>query len=633
MKARGRANSASGALWTAFCAIAASAAIHAALLAALSNVRVEDGGASAPGPAERRAESFKPGDFVFDDAPPPERFKEILEPPREPDPAVAEEEAPAMPPPDAALDPVAPKMASAPQTILPETDWSVPGDAGQEPAPGSPIDDSPDVRVLAAGLPRLEPADGGASMPAALSAPPDPARPAAPAAAIQTPAASGIFAGMPPPAAEMFAPPETAAFRPAAPAGGRIPAAEAKAKSAALAASIPSGVMAAVDSAVVEKEKNAVRALLAADDCAGLDGAVVFDLESATPAGEPGVRYFRLEMSPGTANPLAPVPKDFVLLVDVSGSMSGAGLASIVDQAGGVLDGVLSPRDRFNVVSFRSRFEYAFPGWRPADGQWLAKAKRTIAGFSAGGETDFFAVIDSVLALPRSPDRPLVALAVTDAEATAGLKESSDILGRFTRLNGGLVSVNVYGVGRKLDKPLVELLADGNRGFREFHSPRDRSHYADRLPEFAMRFKDPLLTDISFAFGASSGAETFPSNPPNLYSGGTVAVLGRCPADAKELVFIVRGLNGGDARSGLFRIPFADSRKGDGADALRKSWAVAKLHSMIEDAAASPSAAKENALSAHARGYGLDFDRRLVKPAAKEPGTHGAPQTTGKAEK
>ena len=71
----------------------------------------------------------------------------------------------------------------------------------------------------------------------------------------------------------------------------------------------------------------------------------------------------------------------------------------------------------------------------------------------------------------------------------------------------------------------------------------------------------------------------------------------------------------------------------DRADALRKSWAVAKLHSMIEDAAASPSAAKENALSAHARGYGLDFDRRLVKPAAKEPGTHGAPQTTGKAEK
>ena len=82
-----------------------------------------------------------------------------------------------------------------------------------------------------------------------------------------------------------------------------------------------------------------------------------------------------------------------------------------------ILRSALNTGDRFNLVAFRDRFSYAFKSWRNCTTDSFAAAEKWLAKEASYGRTDVFASIASVLALPRDPARPLVALVVTDGEA------------------------------------------------------------------------------------------------------------------------------------------------------------------------------------------------------------------------
>ena len=330
-------------------------------------------------------------------------------------------------------------------------------------------------------------------------------------------------------------------------------------------------VLEEVNEGFVEKEKAAVRQLLAVPDAAPVETAVDCSFSSCLDPADPRWRYFRVELSPKKGPDAMPIiAKDTVILIDASGSIGSDRLKRCRDVAKSILRSCLNSGDRFNLVAFRNDFSYAFREWRECDAPSFEAADRWLSKLTAHGRTDVFSVIRSVLTLPRDPARPLIALVVTDGDANSGIKETAEILSRFTKLNEGLVSVYMYGVKKEANRELIDLLTRGNRG-ESFIYTGFRFRAGDRLEELAAAFRDPVLTDLRVVFASGSEAETYPRLLKNLYRGRTVELRGRCPAHVKELVFTLQGLSGAKAFEALYRLDFPSSAPAN-AKTLPAEW-------------------------------------------------------------
>ena len=319
-----------------------------------------------------------------------------------------------------------------------------------------------------------------------------------------------------------------------------------------------------VDEKLVEREKAAVSELLDVPDARELASFVDATL---TRASDGQWTYFKVVFAPKAS--LAIVPKDVVILLDASGSIGRDRIRSVREAAKGLLRSCTNSGDRFNLVAFRDRYEYAFRRWQNCSESALGQADRWLDEVAAHGRTDVFDSIRSVLTLPRDPKRPLIALVVTDGVANSGISRNADILSKFTALNDGLVSVYMYGVKSAANRELIDVLTHGNRGESLIYDGWLRQNSGAGLEKLCARFRDPVLSDLRLVFSSATKAEVYPRRLRNLYRGESLTVCGRVSADTRELAFSIKGLNGAELYEGFFKLPFSTA----GEDpSVRTAW-------------------------------------------------------------
>lgn len=334
-------------------------------------------------------------------------------------------------------------------------------------------------------------------------------------------------------------------------------------------------VMAEVDEKTVEREKAAVRDLMTSPSAFDLASSVLVDLAQQT---EKGFTYFRVTVR---SKPKLPaVPKDVVILIDASGSIGNDRLASCRAAARRILRSCTNTGDRFNLVAFRDKFTYAFKAWQACSATSFAASDRWLTSLAAHGRTDVFDTISSVLTLPRDPTRPLIALVVTDGDANVGVRETAQIISKFSTLNDGLVSVYMYGVKSSANRELIDVLTRGNRGESFIFDGWLRARSGEGLEALSTRFRDPIFTDLRVVFASTCPAESYPMLLKNLYRDNTVEIVGRLPAGAKEVAFSLRGLAGATAYEGYFNLPLVSAAaEADLPERWRKERAIdAQLH-------------------------------------------------------
>ena len=307
-----------------------------------------------------------------------------------------------------------------------------------------------------------------------------------------------------------------------------------------------------VDEQLVEREKAAVSDLLNVADATELRRFVNVQMTAQTTSD--GWTYFKVMVLP--RQDLPTVPKDVVVLIDASGSIGAERIGSIRGAAKRILRSATNSGDRFNLVAFRDRYSYAFRTWQECTQDAFNNADRWLSNVAAHGRTDVFATIRSVLTLPRDPTRPLIALVVTDGDANSGVRETADILSRFTALNDGLISVYMYGVKASANRELIDVLTHGNRG-ESFIFEGSRWSAGNGIEGLSDRFRDPVLSDLRIVFASGTRAEAYPRMLRNLYRGGMLELYGRVPAGTPEVSFSLRGLNGRESYEGFFKLPLA----------------------------------------------------------------------------
>ena len=197
---------------------------------------------------------------------------------------------------------------------------------------------------------------------------------------------------------------------------------------------------------------------------------------------------------------------DVVFVVDRSGSMQGSSIEQVRNALHLCLRSLIAGSS-FNIVGFGSGFEALFDGCRPYDEQSLAAASEHVNGMDASlGGTEILPALEFVLGQPRSSERPLQVVVLTDGEVT-----NTDAVIDLVRRHASRARVFTFGIGRAASQHLVTGLARAGRGAAEFIHPGERVE-PKIVRQFA-RILSPTLTDLRLEWTglrATPAPEVFP---------------------------------------------------------------------------------------------------------------------------
>lgn len=149
------------------------------------------------------------------------------------------------------------------------------------------------------------------------------------------------------------------------------------------------------------------------------------------------------------------VPREYVFVLDVSGSMHGFALATAKTPLRKLIGG-LRPSDTFNVIPFAGGHSLLAPAALPATPDNVRRAIGFIDGQTGGGGTEVLPALRRALALPADTGRARTFVVVTDGYVTIE-KEAFELV----RANLGRANVFAFGIGSSVNRDLIEGLATG----------------------------------------------------------------------------------------------------------------------------------------------------------------------------
>lgn len=295
------------------------------------------------------------------------------------------------------------------------------------------------------------------------------------------------------------------------------------------------------------------------------------DLVTYKPDGEDG--YFLGLISPrfdfDTSNK-KPIPKDFMFVLDTSGSMEGQKIVQAKEALKYILRN-LNTDDRFALISFSSevrKYKDAMAGISDAN-----NAIKYVDSLSAVGGTYIDGALKDALSFVGSADkRPFYIVFLTDGLPTIGEQNIDTILANVRKNNERDGRIFTFGVGDDVNIPFIDKLASENGGDYANASPDEDIEVS--LSNLYQKIKSPVLTDLQFEVGGVTVSDVYPKTLPDLFKGGQLVVTGRYKGTGKASVTLKGKLGGSNNQSFNYSIDFKSS---DANTFIPPLWANRKV--------------------------------------------------------
>lgn len=262
--------------------------------------------------------------------------------------------------------------------------------------------------------------------------------------------------------------------------------------------------------------------------------------------------------------------REFVFVIDVSGSMYGQPLALAKRAVRQTLTH-LRPVDRFNVMTFASSTATLFEQPKPATSATLKQALDFIDGVSAGGGTMMSDAVDKALA-PSGDARHRYVFFLTDGYISGEdeIYRQAKNLTRLAADKGLRARVFGLGMGSAPNRHLIEVLSRAGSGVPLYVANREDP--ARAVSMFKRYVDHAVVTDMEL-FGADFVAQSvLPKQSPDLFASHPAILHGRAESQPKKSLWI-RGRVG--ARP--IKIPVQVVRAGANDTVLSTLWARAKI--------------------------------------------------------
>lgn len=293
--------------------------------------------------------------------------------------------------------------------------------------------------------------------------------------------------------------------------------------------------------------------------------------------GEDG-GYFLLLASPRYAPERERVMnKNLVLVLDSSGSMSGAKIRQAKDAARFILNH-LEEGDRFSVIDFDDGLDALSETLLPAASANRDRGLEFVDGIQDSGGTNINDALLKALKMTETGDRPNYVLFLTDGLPTVGITGTAEILKNLAGGNAAKARIFVFGVGNDVNTELLDRIAADHRGAPVYVAPDEDLEVA--ISGYYEKIASPLLSEISLEIKGLETSQVYPRVLPDLFKGSQIVVVGRFKGEGPATV-VLTGKVGKESK----RYVLEDARSfRDGAfDFLPRLWATRRVGYLIEE--------------------------------------------------
>ncbi|MFM8352918.1 MAG: vWA domain-containing protein [Actinomycetales bacterium] len=206
-----------------------------------------------------------------------------------------------------------------------------------------------------------------------------------------------------------------------------------------------------------------------------------------------------------------------ILVVDRSGSMSGAPIAAVRASLHSLVDR-MKPQDTFGLVAFSETARMTVPTRRIADHD-RATVHRLIEDLTPGGSTDLSAgyLLGLSEARRHSGEGGSTVLLLSDGHANAGVKDPEQLAGLAAQARQERITTGTIGLGSGYDERLLAELARSGNGPHRFAATPD-----DAVAVVAEEAGDLLNKSVINAF-----LRVRPTNPALISGIGTLHTVPR----------------------------------------------------------------------------------------------------------
>ncbi|OPY84662.1 MAG: Vault protein inter-alpha-trypsin [Syntrophus sp. PtaU1.Bin208] len=279
-------------------------------------------------------------------------------------------------------------------------------------------------------------------------------------------------------------------------------------------------------------------------------------------AGEKENFFLLMMQPPRRIAPDAIPGREYIFIVDVSGSMHGYPL-DISKKLLANLIGGLRPSDRFNVLLFSGGSSLMSEESLPATPENVQRAIAVIENQRGGGGTEILPALQRALALKKREKDSRTVVIVTDGYVTVE-EEVFDLI----RNNLGKANLFAFGIGTSVNRHLIEGMARVGMGEPQIIEKRKA---ADAKAErFRKMIASPVLTQVKVDFDGFTAYDVEPVSLPDVMAERPVILFGKWRGKPAGTVTL-KGISGKGPYSETLSVGKVSPLPGN--TALRYLWA------------------------------------------------------------
>ncbi|MGL4575048.1 MAG: VIT and vWA domain-containing protein [Burkholderiaceae bacterium] len=253
-------------------------------------------------------------------------------------------------------------------------------------------------------------------------------------------------------------------------------------------------------------------------------------------------------------------PREYIFLVDISGSMHGFPLETSKAMLQKLI-GQLRPSDTFNVMLFSGSAQMLNEHSVPATKANIDQAIATINQQRGGGSTEIVPALKRIAAYPKQADVARTVIIVTD-----GYVAVEKEVFQLVRKHLNSTNVFAFGIGSSVNRHLMDGIARAGQSEPFIITkPAEAAKEADR---FKKMIEAPVLTQVKAKFEGLDVYDVEPANLPDVLSERPVIVFGKWKGEAKGQI-VIEGMSANGAYRNVIQV---NDRISQDTAALRYLW-------------------------------------------------------------
>ncbi len=265
-------------------------------------------------------------------------------------------------------------------------------------------------------------------------------------------------------------------------------------------------------------------------------------------------------------------PREYIFIVDVSGSMAGFPLNVSKTLLRNLVVN-LKPTDMFNVLVFAGSSGWLSDNSLPAREENINRAISFIDNQQGGGGTELLSALQKAMSFPRQSE----SLSRSFIIATDGYvdfeKEAFDIIHK----NCDQANTFAFGIGSSVNRFLIEGMA--NAGMSEPFIILNESNADAEAERFRQYVNSPVLTQIKKEFKGFDAYDVEPLSIPDVLAERPVIIYGKYRGEAKGTI-TVKGISGNGTYKKTFNV--GEVEPDNKNLAIRYLWARKKVQ-LLDD--------------------------------------------------